>query len=98
MFFKRRRLCNVALGSIPINNLNQRGLFDTTITTRLNHEALLQLIHVNHYGYCGQRHIQIALASAAATDGAARCTAMAAKLRGKVDFERRANETSPVAL
>lgn len=98
MFFKRRRLCSVALGSIPINTLNQRGAFKTTIITRLTDAALIQLIRVNHYGYCGQRHIQIALASAAATDGAARGTAMAAKLRGKVDFERRANETSPVAL
>lgn len=25
MFFKRRRLCSVALGSIPIHNLSQRG-------------------------------------------------------------------------
>lgn len=74
------------------------GLFETAITTRLNHAAPFQLIHVNHYGYCGQHYVQIALASAAAMDGEARGTAMAAKLRGKVDFERRANETSPAAL
>lgn len=85
---------SLSLQRRPWLNPNQQsqptwgGLFETTITTRLNHEALIQLIRVNHYGYCGQRHIQIALASAAATGGAAKGTAVAAKLQGKMDFQR----------